>query len=171
MKELLIRKAKESDILNISVFKKQVFISTYALSGINEEFSNHITSHFSIEKIRENVFDENMLVLLAEREGFLVGLAEIFLNSTCKETENSSPELNVLYVFEHFKGQGIGYKLITECEREVKQMGMPGLWLTVYHQNQNAIKFYNRQNYRDVGMYLFEMEGKKYENRIMFKQF
>ncbi len=171
MKNLKIRKATELDIRNISVLKKQVFISTYALSGINNEFSNHITAEFSIERIEESIKDKNKIILVAERKGFLIGIAEIFLNSMCKETGNLSPELNVLYVFEHVKGKGIGFKLISECENIVKEYNLPGLWLTVYHQNENAIQFYERQSYKDIGTYLFEMEGKKYENRIMYKQF
>lgn len=171
MKGLIIRRALEADVLNISVLKKQVFISTYALSGINIEFSKHINYEFSEEKIRENILDSQKIILVAERKDFLIGIAEIFLNSTCKEAGSLSPELNVLYVFEHLKGKGIGFKLISECENIVKEHNFPGLWLTVYHQNKNAINFYERQLYKDIGQFYFEMEGKKHENRIMFKRF
>jgi len=171
MKGLQISKANESDILNISVLKKQVFISTYALSGVNNEFSNHITSEFSIEKIKSSISDKNKIILLAVRKGFLIGIAEVFLNKTHQATNDLSPELNVLYVFEHTKGMGVGYKLISEAEKIVSEMGFSGLWLTVYYNNQNAITFYKRQKYKDIGKEYFEMQGKKYENRILFKQF
>lgn len=171
MKNLVIRKATVKDALNLSVLKKQVFISTYALSGINNDFSSHIISEFSIEKIKDQINDPEIIVLLAEKNGFLVGCAELFLNNTCKETGDSSPELNVLYVFEHLKGRGIGYKLISECESVLNEKKYPGMWLTVYHKNKAAIEFYKRQSYKDIGRYDFEMEGKYYENRIMFKRF
>ena len=169
MSELKIRRAEELDILNLSVLKKQVFISTYAIEGIDKDFSNHITTNFSVDKIEEDLNDKSKIILLAENKGFLIACAEIFLNSFCKETGDSSPELNVLYVFEHAKGKSVGYKLITEAENILKEMNFPGLWLTVYHENMNAIKFYQRQSYNDIGLWLFEMEGEKYENRIMFK--
>lgn len=171
MKGLKIRKATREDVLNLSVLKKQVFISTYALNGINKDFSSHITKAFSENEILNNIEDPEKIVLLAEKHGFLIGCAEIGINSTCKETNNSSPELMVLYVFEHVKGQGVGYSLITDSERIAKEMKFPGLWLTVYHKNNEAIKFYLRQSYRDIGKWDFEMEGKSYENRIMYKHF
>ncbi len=171
MEGLTIRKANRKDVLNLSVLKKQVFISTYALNGINNEFSNHITENLSEDMVLKSTEDQNKLILLAEKEGFLLGCAELFLNSNCKETRNKSPELNVLYVFEHVKNKGIGYKLITESENVVKKMGYPGIWLTVYHENINAIKFYQRQSYKDIGTFQFEMKGKFYENRIMYKSF
>lgn len=169
--KIIIRRAVFSDALNLSVLKKQVFISTYACNGIKQDFSNHITSEFSVDKIENSINDENKIVLLAEINDFLVGCAELYLNSTCEETKDISPELNVLYVFEHAKGVGVGYSLISEAENILKKMNFPGLWLTVYYENIDAIKFYKRQLYEDIGLYLFEMEGEKYENRIMFKKF
>jgi len=171
MIELKIRRATIKDTRNLSVLKKQVFISTYALDGINQDFSNHINSELSEEKIENDLKDKNRIILLAEKNGFLIGCAEVFINSICKETGDSSPELNVLYVFEHAKGIGVGYSLISEAEQILKEMNFPGLWLTVYHKNFNAIKFYERQSYKDIGLWLFEMEGEKHENRIMFKRF
>ncbi len=171
MEGLTIRTANRKDILNLSVLKKQVFINTYALNGIDSEFSNHITKNLSEDMILKSIEDENKLILLAEKDEFLLGCAELFLNSTCQETKNKSPELNVLYVFEHAKNKGVGYKLLTESERVAKRMDYPGMWLTVYHENFNAIKFYLRQSYKDIGTFQFEMEGKFHENRIMYKAF
>lgn len=171
MKNLIVRRATTEDALNLSVLKKQVFISTYALSGINNDFSSHITSEFSIENTENQITNSNTIVLLAEKNGFLVGCAELVLNSTCKETGNSSPELNVLYVLEQMKGKGVGYKLISESESILKAKSYPGIWLTVYHKNMAAIEFYKRQSYKDIGRYDFEMGGKFYENRIMYKGF
>ncbi|PLX13787.1 MAG: hypothetical protein C0597_11140 [Marinilabiliales bacterium] len=164
-----IRKATKSDVRNLSVLKKQVFISTYALDGINGEFSNHITKTFSEDEILKSIEEPDKITLLAEKDGFLLGCAEIVLNSTCKETGNKSPKLYVLYVFEHAKGKGIGYQLITESEKLVKELGYAGLWLTVYHENRAAINFYLRQLYKDIGAFQFEMEGNFYENRILYK--
>lgn len=171
MKNIKIRRATKEDVLNLSVLKKQVFISTYAIDGIRKDFSEYITSEFSEENLQENLKDENRIVLVAEQNDFLIGCAEIEINNRCNETKDNSPELTVLYVFEHAKGKGIGYRLITECESIVKRLNYPGLWLTVYHQNFNAIQFYNRQQYKDIGQWFFEMGGEKHENRIMFKRF
>ena len=171
MKELKIRRAEKSDILNLSVLKKQVFISTYALDGIRQDFSDYITSEFSVEKLEQEINDENKIILLTNHKGFLVGCAEIYLNNKCNETNDNSPELTILYVFEHLKEKGVGFALISEVEKLVKEKGFPGLWLTVYSGNQYAINFYKRQSYKDIGKMYFEMGGEKYENRIMYKNF
>lgn len=171
MNGITIRKAIKSDALNLSVLKNQVFISTYAIDGIREDFSKYISQEFSVEKIENELNDENKIVLLAENKEFLIACAEIDLKNNCPEVNDNSPELTVLYVFEHFKGKGVGYALISEAEKLVKEKGFSGLWLTVYHQNRNALSFYKRQYYKVVGNTYFELGSVKYENKIMLKKF
>ena len=166
-----IRKAELTDTLNLSVLKKQVFISTYAINGIRKDFSEYINTEFTVNNTENAINNKNNIILIAESNGFMVGCAEISLLSNCPEIKDNSPELTILYVFEHFKGKGVGWSLISEAENLVKEKGFSGLWLTVYHLNENAISFYKRQNYKIIGNTFFEMDGKKYENRIMLKSF
>ncbi|MCK5170320.1 MAG: GNAT family N-acetyltransferase [Bacteroidales bacterium] len=165
-----IRKAELTDALNLLVLKKQVFISTYAINGIRKDFSEYINAEFSVNNTENAINDKNKIILIAESNGFMVGCAEINLLSNCPETKDNGPELNIMYVFEHFKGKGVGYSLISKIENLVKEKGFPGLWLTVYHLNENAISFYKRQNYKIIGSTFFEMGGNKYENKIMNKR-
>ncbi len=170
MKEIKIRRANITDVLNLSVLKKQVFISTYAINGIRKDFSEYINTEFSVNNTENAINDKNNIILIAESNGFMVGCAEMCLLSNCPETKDNSPELAILYVFEHFKEKGVGYSLISEVENLVKEKGFSGLWLTVYYLNKNAISFYKRQNYKIIGSTFFEMGGNKYENKIMYKR-
>lgn len=170
MKEIKIRRANITDALNLSVLKKQVFISTYAINGIRKDFSEYINTEFTVNNIENAINDKNNIILIAESDGFMVGCAEINLLSNCPETKDNSPELTILYVFEYCKEKGAGYSLISKTENLVKAKGFLGLWLTVYHLNENAISFYKRQNYKIIGSTFFEMSGNKYENKIMYKR-
>lgn len=170
MKEIKIRRANITDALNLSVLKKQVFISTYAINGIRKDFSEYINTEFTVNNTENAINDKNNIILIAESNGFLVGCAEMCLLSNCPETKDNSPELTILYVLEHFKEKGAGYSLISEVENLVKEKGFSGLWLTVYHLNENAISFYKRQKYKIIGSTFFEMGGNKYENEIMYKR-
>ncbi len=161
-----IRKAELNDALNLSVLKKQVFISTYAINGIRKDFSEYINTEFTVNNTENAINDKNNIILIAESNGFMVGCAEISLLSNCPETKDNIPELTILYVFEHFKEKGVGYSLISEVENLVKEKSFPGLWLTVYHLNENAISFYKKQKYKIIGSTFFEMGGNKYDNKI-----
>ena len=149
-------------------------MSTLTASDVNEILRQ---SGLTSKTQRDNntnfenaINDKNNIILIAESNGFLVGCAEISLLSNCPETKDNSPELTILYVFEHFKEKGVGYSLISKTENLVKEKGFSELWLTVYHLNENAISFYKRQNYKIIGSTFFEMGGNKYENKIMYKR-
>ncbi|MFA9370290.1 MAG: GNAT family N-acetyltransferase [Labilibaculum antarcticum] len=48
---------------------------------------------------------------------------------SCPVNSIEEPELSVLHMSRHFQGEGIGYKLLTHAEQEVKKDNVSGLWL------------------------------------------
>jgi len=169
MNEISFGKAKLSDSLRISVLLKTVYIQTYAVDGITFEFSNFITNRFSTENI-ENIIKENpSRLIVAYQNGNPIGVAEIIYDSTCPIRKTHVPELSKLYVLERFYGKGIGYKLINEAEKEVRQNGFAEFNLEVYINNDRAITFYERQGYVSIGNVDFPMESNTYENLVMNK--
>ncbi|WP_405207257.1 GNAT family N-acetyltransferase [Aquimarina sp. LLG6339-5] len=164
-------KAKLTDSLRISVLLKTIYIETYAVDGITFEFANFITKRFSLELI-ENIIKENpnRLIIAYQNEN-PVGVAEIIYNSTCPIRKIKVPELSKLYVLKRFYGKGIGYGLINEAEKAVKENGCTEFNLEVYIKNDRAIAFYERQGYTSIGNVDFPMESNTYENLVMNKVF
>lgn len=171
MNEISFGKAKLSDSLRISVLLKTVYIQTYAVDGVTFEFANFITKRFSTENI-ENIIKENpSQLIIAYQNGNPIGVAEIIYDSTCPIRKLSIPELSKLYVLERFYGKGIGYGLINEAEKEVRENGFKEFNLEVYINNDRAIAFYERQGYASIGNVDFPMESNTYENLVMNKVF
>ena len=168
----IIRKADLSDVLNLTVLKQQVWISTYAFNGIRDELSQYVLGNFTPDKIKSTIDNPNNIVLVAEKDDHIVGCAEIDLSSQCpEENYNGSPEISVLYVLERFQGIGIGKKLLNKCIDVLALLGYKSTWLTVYDQNFQAIKFYERNGFENIGCTHFKMGGNKIPNEIMFLTF
>lgn len=165
---LVIRKADINDIKNIAVLKQQVWISTYAVEGIRTEFSNYVLSEFTLKNIQETILDMNKMLLIAQIDNHIIGCVEIDLKSKCPiPLEQDYPEITVLYVLERFSGIGTGSKLLIKALSELKKMNFKSTWLTVYHENERAIKFYMKRDFKMIGVTDFEMDGNKYENKVM----
>lgn len=47
MDEIIYRNATRSDIVKLSALFKQVYIATYGVDGVSDEFANFITRQFS----------------------------------------------------------------------------------------------------------------------------
>jgi ribosomal protein S18 acetylase RimI-like enzyme len=170
-KSIRIRQAEESDSLNLCMLKIQVWLHTYATEGIRSEFSEYLSEEFTREKMRKMLMDKDKITLVAEQEGHLLACVELDWKSYNSNCDGNAPELTVLYVSEHFHGQGVGFQLLSEMERLVREAGCAGLWLTVFHENVRAIAFYERQDYKCVGKTYFSMGENQYENWIMYKEF
>lgn len=54
-----------------------------------------------------------------------------------------------------------------EALAELKKKGFKTAWLTVYHRNERALKFYKKNNFKKIGITYFEMGGNQYENKVM----
>jgi ribosomal protein S18 acetylase RimI-like enzyme len=131
-----------------------------------------VLSEFTIENIRKTIQDTSRVMLIAETGSHLVGCIEIALNEKSPvKLEVDCPEIAVLYVLERFKGKGAGKMLLEKAIQNIKNLGHNAVWLTVYHKNLSALEFYRKNQFRTVGSTNFVMDGNKYENFVMIKQF
>lgn len=170
-KKVKIRLAVSSDVKKLSVLKQQVWISTYAIEGITDEFSEYVLSEFSLDRVGNLISDKNRIILLASMDHFVVGCAEILLSSDCPVTlKGPSLEILTLYVLENFHGFGIGKKLLDKCLEEIKLLNFHNVWLTVYHKNDNAFGFYSNQNFNHIGNTYFELGADKHKNYVMERE-
>mgnify|MGYP000851751891 CR=1 FL=1 len=169
-KQIIIRKANQSDVKKLSVLYKTVYIQTYGQEGVSDEFANFITNQFSIERLGNIILNHSTKIIVAEYKNNLIGVAEIEFDKQCPINNIVEAELNKLYILEWFSGQGVGYQLIQEAEKIVISKGIKKMWLWVLITNERAISFYEKQNYKWIGNASFQMETNNYENKVMLKE-
>lgn len=166
MSQIEYRKANSSDIVKLSVLFKQVYIATYGVEGVSDEFANFITKQFAPERL-EGILDN---LTVAAYKNNLVGVAEIQMEKKCPVGDLIAPELNKLYILEWFCGRGIGEQLLEMAESMVKAKGIDKIWLWVLDSNSRAINFYRKHGYKDIGQASFQMEVNSYDNLVMVKE-
>lgn len=168
--EITYRNAISSDVKKLSILFKQVYIQTYGLEGVSDEFANFITVQFSVERIQKLIESNPNSLIVACNGNNLVGVAEVEFNKKCSIGNIIAPELNKLYILEWLCGKGIGQNLLTYVERIVQPSGYTEMWLWVLETNDRAIQFYKKHNYVFIGKASFKMETNNYENVVMLKK-
>lgn len=168
--EIEYRPAQAADLLKLSVLFKQVYIATYGVEGVSDEFANFITRQFSVERLEQLIARHPENLIVAVYKNNLVGVTEIEFDKKCPVEGIVAPELNKLYILEWFCGKGIGRRLLEEAEQVVRAKGNDQLWLWVLDSNARAISFYSKHGYKDIGQASFRMEVNTYENRVMVKK-
>lgn len=165
------RKANHTDAIKLSILFKTVYIQTYGIDGVSDEFANFITKQFSVERLQGLIMNNPDTLVVAVYKDNLVGVAEIEFDKKCPINNIVAPELNKLYILEWFCGQGIGFQLLREAENIVKMKGINEMWLWVLVSNKRAIAFYEKQNFKWIGNAPFQMEKNSYDNKVMLKKF
>ena len=116
-----------------------------------EILSKH-DKHISAEILKKKISDKN--ILIAEMDEKFAGWLRYNL------FWDEIPFMNMLFVFEKFRGIGIGEKLVREWEKLMSEQGYKFL-LTSTQANEYAQHFYRKQGYKDLGG--FTSFGEEYE--------
>lgn len=169
-KEIQYRDAIAADAIKLSILYKQVYIQTYGVNGVSDEFANFIVNQFAVEKLTQTILEHPGHIIVAAYNNNLVGVAEIEYAKQCPVGNIVAPELNKLYILEWFCGMGIGHALMELAEKAVVAKGEKQMWVWVLESNARALAFYEKQGYRCIGDASFQMEVNKYENKVMLKE-
>jgi ribosomal protein S18 acetylase RimI-like enzyme len=169
--EVNVRLATPDDAQCVSALATQVFLETYATSGIRLALAREAQSQFGLQTIERLLDDASRSVALAERAAHLVGFAEIAHGATHDLVpSSSSAELARLYVQSPFVHQGIGTLLLRHSEALARARGASTLWLTAWVGNTRALAFYAGRGYLQLGSTEYVFEGEAFENRLFAKE-
>jgi diamine N-acetyltransferase len=165
-----LRPAEPTDALCLSVLAMQVFLDTYATGGIRPTVAREVLSTYSVAAFEATLRQPQSRVVVAERDGHLVGFAELTLGAAHPLAPAGVPaELLRLYVQEPFTGIGLGTRLLARAEQLAAEAGAEVLWLTPWVHNHRARAFYARRGFQDHGLTWFTFEGESHENRVLAK--
>lgn len=166
---LMIRAATVADASNLAALSIQVWLHTYAKSGLRNALSDYVLAEYTPEKIAERLGDENQVFIVYEQNAHLVGYLRLLFDSSCPTDPSSRAEIATLYVQEHFLRRGIGSKLLEYTFDFCSKHGINGVWLSVNHENARAISFYEKHQFQRNGSIFFHLEDEQHENFILCK--
>lgn len=171
MNDILFRPAVDADALCLGVLGTQVFLDTYATDGIDPSMAREVLTLFSTDAMLEVMARANSRFIVAEREGSVIGFAQLLLGAVHELVEvRPAAELQRLYVQERFTGLGLGTALIQQAEELARREGARALWLTGWIGNTRALEFYRRRGYTELGSTPYVFDGEEYENRLFARE-
>ena len=169
--DFTLRPAQREDALCISGLATQVFLDTYATDGMRSDLAEEALSVYAPAQFRQRLEDPHRSLLLAERNGHLLGFAEIAGNTRAPFAGlDDGMELVRLYVQRHAHRQGVGQALLQKVEERLQASDRPCLWLAVWAQNHRAQAFYQAQGYVCAGSTAYEFGGNAYANQVFCKR-
>jgi GNAT superfamily N-acetyltransferase len=163
------RAALPTDALCLGVLSTQVFLDTYATSGISADLAHEAQQIHSPAAFEVVLRSPRSEITVAEVGGNLIGFVELRFEGRCPVAGLAGPEVLRLYVQGPFQGQGLGRALLSIAEGRALAIGAQSVWLTAWVGNSRALRFYPRVGFKDVGATQYVIRGNGYENRVFAK--
>ena len=148
MTEILIREARESDLLTIGKLTLELIEAMGNTEGIDIKLI--------AENCRNLLNEVNSHILVAEIEGVVAG----FVNFTTRKTilhRGLSGLIDELIIAKSYRGKGIGKQLLSSAIEKSRQLGCCEVEVSTEKTNIKAREFYRQYGFTERGMF-FEMD-------------
>jgi ribosomal protein S18 acetylase RimI-like enzyme len=148
MTDIIIREARESDLLTIGNLTLELIEAMGDTEGIDIKLI--------AENCRNLLSEANSHILVAEIKRVVVG----FVNFTTRKTilhRGLSGLIDELIIDKSYRGKGIGKQLLSGAIKKSRQLGCCEVEVSTEKTNTKAREFYRQCGFTERGV-LFEMD-------------
>lgn len=149
---LRLQRCSVSDIEQLVAISRTTFIDAFEKDNDPEDFKAYIDFAFERSKLLEELKTLNTTFYFVYKDTDLVGYLK--LNENDAQTDIKSEEameLERIYVLKDFQGQHIGKWMLDEVKKIASIKKKNFLWLGVWENNANAIRFYQNHGFSKFG--------------------
>lgn len=165
--EFLIRPASPGDSAALSALATQVWLHTYATSGVSAEMARHVHHVLGVRRFATRIEDSSGMVMVAVEKDCLIGFTVLVFKATMPAT-SVLPELDMLVVQTHFLRGGIGTALLGAAQQAAAQhTGSSSIRLSVNVKNAGALAFYQSHGFVQEGLVDFYLGSVAHQNLIL----
>lgn len=168
MKDVTVRRATTRDAAMLADLAARTFVETFGAQNNPADLELYLRTAYSPEIQRAELEDPTVTYLIAEVDGSVAGFAMIGAGRTPDSVPyESAVEVMRFYVDHPWHGSGIARVLMDATVREAERRGAAAIWLGVWEKNPRAIRFYEKQGFRDVGAKTFTVGTDVQHDRVM----
>ncbi|HEY0660103.1 MAG TPA: GNAT family N-acetyltransferase [Lysobacter sp.] len=152
------RTARVEDAQRLSALMRETFIAAYGHCSSPENVAAFLDMVYSTQRQRAEIADGNVVTLIAEIDDVSwAGFAQLrFAVAAPNSVTLACPaELGRIYLSPAYHGQGVAAGLMQRSIGIARARGCDGLWLNVWQEAPQAIRFYGKHGFEVVGRSVF----------------
>ena len=151
-----IIKASSSDLFSIVDIARRTFIETYDKFNTRENMNLYLENTLCKSKLQVELENPHSNFYIVKSSNEVIGYLKVNEKHVQTEfKEEDSLEIERIYVLKAFHFQGIGKMLIKKTIQFAKFKGKKKIWLGVWKENKEAIRFYQKLGFSNVGEHVF----------------
>jgi len=167
-----IKIATDKDVEVLALLGRLTYVESHGhFIKDKNDLANYINSTFSISKTKQDLNNLNNRFYIIYVDSLPVGYAKLMLKIKNENIASLNKcRLDKIYILNEFIPMKIGLQLLTYVEEKAKELQLDTIWLSVYNKNLRAIRFYEKNEYINVGELNFLVNGTIYENIVFSKK-
>jgi ribosomal protein S18 acetylase RimI-like enzyme len=153
---LTFREVELIDIVELQKISRITFKDTFDWYNTESDMNQYLDENLSIENLTKEFNQEGAKFYFLEYKQETIAFLK--LNKGEAQTEKdfkNTLEIERIYILKEFQGKNIGTFILNKAKEIVKNEKLDYLWLAVWEKNEQAIKFYEKHNFKIFGEHDF----------------
>ena len=155
----VIRPARLADAAALSALMRRTFVAANGHCSSPENVAAFLETVYTPELQAREIQDPDTLTVIVEQDGQWAGFAQLRWGSTPPPEVGLLPtvELGRIYLDAAFHGRGLAAQLVANLLAAASLRGSRSVWLNVWQEAAQAIRFYQKHGFEIVGRSLFKV--------------
>jgi ribosomal protein S18 acetylase RimI-like enzyme len=166
------RLALPGDAAALGEFMARNFIAAYGHCSTPDNIAAAVDQHYGEPAQARQIADPSRCNLIAEgADGQWLGHAQLRFDGSTPEPVAPRPaaELARFYVDAAFHGRGVAQAMMSEVERIARDRGATSLWLSVWQEQPQAVRYYEKSGFVRTGTLVFVVGDDPKDDWLMVK--
>ena len=169
MNNIQIKRISVIDVEDLQIISKQTFFETFANENSESDMKNYLDENLSLDTLKKELFNtKSEFYVLSFNEKIIGYLKLNFGEAQTELKNNTSLEIERIYVLKEFHGQNMGQLLYNKALEIATKISIKEIWLGVWEKNKRAISFYKKNGFIEFDTHIFKL-GNDEQIDIMMK--
>lgn len=150
---------KECTLLDLELLvkiAKTTFVNAFEKDNNPKDFKAYIESAFDVNTFKAQLEHSDSYFYFVYKDEELAGYFKLNINDAQTDIKTDEAiELERIYVRQEFQGQQIGKLMLIEAIRIAYEKNKKYIWLGVWENNHDAIRFYQKHNFTKFATHLY----------------
>ncbi len=163
-----IEKVNENEAAQLQSLSRQTFAETFSDSNSKENMNKYLTENLSIEKLSEELNNENSHFFFIKDGERNIGYLKLNMGPSQTELKDETAlEIERIYVIQEYQGKKVGQQLYEKAIQVAKEKKAQYVWLGVWEENHKAIQFYKKNGFKVFDQHVFVLGDEKQTDLMM----
>jgi diamine N-acetyltransferase len=163
-----ITKCTLGDLHKLQEISFETFNDTFKEQNTPENMNAYLEKAFNLKQLEDELSNPSSEFFFVFFNNELAGYLKVNINDAQSEDMgNEALEVERIYIKSNFQKHGLGKYLLNTAVEMAKVHNKTKIWLGVWEKNENAIAFYKKVGFIEVGAHCFYMGDEEQIDIIM----